>query len=261
MSQTIAVPTRATAPTSAPRAGVRRSDADGRFYLIAASAMLLFTAVGFRRFFQHGHTTPADAPVTAQIMPLVAAHGIAMFSWVVVFFVQSALVETGRRKLHMVLGPFALLLAGVVVILGAIVAAFSVHFNAAGYKHLGGAKAFLATMWIEMFAFGTFVALGWWWRRKPALHRPMMLLGTLVMQSGALSRCPYLGEIGARTRLNVWVPELLFGALLLVLNWSLSRTVNRALWLGYGVVVLAALLSVGIANTTAWNHLTSSIIP
>jgi hypothetical protein len=260
MSQTFAVPMRASARPAAPRAGVRRSDADRRFYLIAGGIILLITLVGFREFFLHGKTN-SGGRVTAQIMPLVVIHGMAMCAWVVLFFFQSALIQTGRRKLHISLGLLGVFLAATIVILGSVTAGLSVHYNPHEYDGLGGAKAFLATMWMEMLAFGTLVALGWWWRRKPALHRPMMLLGTLVMQSGALSRCPYLGEIGARTRLNVWVPELLFGALLLVLNWSLSRSVNRALWFGYGFVVLAALLSVGIANTTAWNHLTSSIIP
>jgi len=240
---------------------VRRTDADRRFYLIAASAMLLFTVVGFRRFFQHGRTTPGDAPVTAQIVALVVAHGIAMFSWVVVFFVQSALVQTGRRKLHMVLGPVAVGLAAVVVILGSMVAALSVHFHAVGYKNLGGAKPFLATMWMQMMVFGAFVALGWFYRRKPAVHRPMMLLGTLVMQSGSISRCPYIGRLTHTAPLYVWNAVLIFGAVLFLLQWALSRTANRAYLIGFAGVVLAALLSAAIGTSAAWAHLTASIVP
>lgn len=258
MSQTTAVPARAA--VSAQRTGVRHSDADRRFYLIAAIAMAFLTVVGFRQFFLHGRT-PGGKEVTAQILPLVVIHGIAMFAWIVLFLVQSALVQTGRRKLHMVLGPVGVGLAGVVVILGSIVAALSVHFNAAGYKNLGGAKPFLATMWMQMLAFGVFVGLGWWNRRKPAVHRPMMLLATLVMQSGSLARWPYIGTLSHRAPLYVWTPVLIFGALLFLLQWALSRTVNRAYLIGYAGIVLTALVSVFVGTSAGWAHLTAAIIP
>jgi hypothetical protein len=256
MSQTIAVPSR----VSAPSAAVRRSDADRRFYLIAASLMLFFTVVGFRQFLQHGHNS-VGGEVTAEIMPLVVVHGLAMFGWVVVFFLQTSLIQTGRRKLHMVIGPFAVALAAAVVILGSVVAGLSVHFNPAQYEGLGGAKPFLATMWMQMILFGGFVGLGWWYRRKAAIHRPMMLLATLVMQSGSMSRCPYFGALAHVAPLYVWNAVLIFGALLFLLQWALSRTANRAYLIGYAGIVLAAFLSAAIGTSPAWTRLTAAIIP
>jgi hypothetical protein len=74
------------------------------FYVIAASAILLATAVGFRGFYLHGKGV-GGADMTSQIVPLIVAHGLAMFSWVVLFFVQSLLILNGNRRLHMVIGP------------------------------------------------------------------------------------------------------------------------------------------------------------
>ena len=65
--------------------------------------MLIFTAGGFRNFYLHGRAPWGG--MTSQIMPLIVAHGLAMSGWVVVFLVQSSLIVSGRRRLHVVIGP------------------------------------------------------------------------------------------------------------------------------------------------------------
>ncbi len=56
----------------------RRYNRDQWFYLTAAALMLISTAGGFRRFYLHGKAPWGD--MTAQIVPLVIAHGVAMSS-------------------------------------------------------------------------------------------------------------------------------------------------------------------------------------
>ena len=78
--------------------------------------------------------------MTHQIVPLIIAHGLAMSGWVVLFLVQSILILTGRRRLHMVIGPLGGVLAAAIVILGATVAPLSVHFSPQIYVSLGGPR-------------------------------------------------------------------------------------------------------------------------
>jgi hypothetical protein len=105
--------------------GVLRSDRP--FYVIAASTMLFLTLVGFRNFFLHGKGFGGE--ITGSIYALVIAHGTAMTAWVVVFLIQSVLISKGNRRLHMTIGSLGAIVAGAVVILGAVVAPLSVHFN------------------------------------------------------------------------------------------------------------------------------------
>ena len=66
-----------TVPTAASAAHVRRAHRSDRlFYVIAASLMLISTAEGFRNFYLHGRAPWGS--MTAQIMPLIVAHGLAM---------------------------------------------------------------------------------------------------------------------------------------------------------------------------------------
>ena len=81
----------------------RRFKRDRLFYVIAGSLMLFFTAGGFRNFYLHGRAPWGE--MTSQIVPLIIAHGLAMSGWVILFLVQSILILTGRRRLHLVIGP------------------------------------------------------------------------------------------------------------------------------------------------------------
>ena len=255
MAKTMAVAT----PASAAKITESRINADHLFYVVAAGLMLIFTVGGFRNFYLHGRAPWGE--MTNQIIPLVIAHGLAMSGWVILFLVQSILILTGRRQLHMVIGPLGGVLAAAMVILGTMVAPLSVHFSPQVYATLGGPRPFLATMFVQMLSFGTLVGIGLVYRRRPQIHRPMMLLGTIVIQSGALGRFPYIENLAAFPPLYVWGPVLLFGGLLFVLQWAMSRTPNRWYLIGYAGMVMASFLSVAVGHTALWNRMVSTLAP
>jgi len=248
----------ATTPASAAKNAERRINADRLFYVVAAGMMLIFTAGGFRNFYLHGK--PPFGDMTRQIIPLIIARGLAMSGWVVLFLVQSILILTGHRRLHLVIGPFGGVLAAAIVILGATVAPLSVHFNPQLYVS-PGPKAFLAIMFVEMLSFGTLVGIGLVYRRRPEIHRPMMLLATIVIQSGALGRLPYIDKLADFPPLYVWRPVLLFGASLVALQWGMSRTPNRWYLTGYAGMVMASLISIAMGHSALWNRIASIFVP
>src|SRR5262249_18063081 len=117
------------------------------FYLVAACLLFLIVAMGFQQFYLHGKAT-GGSPITQQIVQLVFLHGILMSTWIVVFFLQSSLIVSGNRKLHMSLGVAGVVLAACLVIVGLATAIASVHYNPDGYKHIWGARRFLSLMLI-----------------------------------------------------------------------------------------------------------------
>jgi len=249
-----------TVPALAPAEQISRVPRTDRlFYVVAASLMLISTAEGFRNFYLHGRAPWGN--MTAQIMPLIVAHGLAMSGWVILFLVQCLLIRTGRRRIHLVIGPLGGVLAAAIVILGSTVAPLSAHFSPQIYADLGGARAFLASMWAQMLSFGTFVGIGLVYRRRPEIHRPMMLLATVVIQSGALGRCPYIENIAVMAPLYVWGPVLLLGGLLFLLQWGMSRSANRWYLMGYAGMVLASFASVSVGSSALWNRMVSAIVP
>lgn len=138
--------------------------------------------------------------------PLVIAHGLAMFSWVILFSLESLFILNGNRQLHMCIGVAGAVLAGIMVILGSATGTLSAR-NPVPYQMLGGNRFFLATLLGEMVCLGTLVATAVIYRRRAEIHRPMRLQASLMFK-------PPLYVMG---------PRLALGALFLVLHWGMTR--------------------------------------
>jgi hypothetical protein len=221
--------------------------------------MLVATAVGFRAFLAHGKGF-GGGEITRQIVPLVVVHGLAMLSWIVLFLVQSVFILKGNPRLHMRIGVGGAVLAGVMVPLGSVSAILSARYNPELYQYFGGPRFFLATMLGEMLSFGTLVSVAVIYRRRPEIHRPMMLLASLMIISGSLGRCPYIGEFALMPPLYVLGPALALGALLLVLQLGMTRALNRWYAFGYGAMVLASCLFIVIGHSALWNRIARAIL-
>jgi hypothetical protein len=227
----------------------------------AAGLMLVITAVGFRFFILHGKGL-GGGEITKQIVPLIVAHGFAMFGWVVLFFVQSVFILVGNRRLHMVIGPAGAVLAAAIVILGSTVASLSVHFNPSLYQPFGGARFFLALMFGEMLTFGGLVATGMLYRRRAEIHRPMMLLATALITGAALGRVPYMADLlGTVAPLYQHNLTLSLGALLFLLHWAMTGRADRWFAASYAGLGLACLATVAVGNTAQWNQIAGLMVP
>jgi len=249
----------AATQSQAQSAIVRTVRSERLFYVVAGSVMLIATVVGFRSFLAHGKAFGGE--ITRQIVPLVVVHGVAMFSWISLFLVQSIFILNGNRRLHMRIGVVGAVLAGAIVILGSATAILSTRHNPESYHLLGGARFFLATMLGEMLAFGTLVAIAIVYRRRAEIHRPMMLLASLMIISGSLGRCPYIGNFAIMPPLYVLGPALVLGALFLVLQWALIRAVSRWYALGYSAVVVASLIFIVVGHSSLWNEIAGAVAP
>src|SRR6185295_15263830 len=224
------------------------------FYVIAGSVMLVATAVGFRLFLVHGKGF-GGAEITPQIVPLVAVHGLAMFSWIILFLVQSIFILNGNRRLHMRVGVGGAVLAAFMVPLGSFTAILSTRHNPEMYQGLGGGRFFLATMLGEMLSFGVLVAVAVIYRRRSEIHRPMMLLASLMIISGSLGRCPYIGDFAAMPPLYVLGPALVLGALFLALRWGMTRTFDRWYGIGYSAIAIASCIFIAVGHSALWNRI------
>jgi len=239
---------------------VRIQQSERLFYVVAGSAMLIATVVGFRLFLAHGKGF-GGGEITRQIVSLVVVHGLAMFSWIILFLMQSIFILNGNRRLHMRVGVAGAVLAGAMVILGPAVAILSARLNPGVYQPLGGARFFLATMLGEMLAFGTLVVTAVVYRRRAEIHRPMMLLASLMIISGSLGRCPYIGAFALMPPLYVLGPALVLGAVFLVLQWGMTRAVSRWYAFGYSAVVIASFIFIAVGHSSAWNQIAGTIVP
>lgn len=119
-------------------------------------------------------------------------HGIVFSGWVVFFVFQSALVRTRNVRLHRTIGWFGAGLASVMTVLGSSTAIVMDRFNFVHF-HDPGAKTFFAIQLLDMVSFTTCFWLAVYWRKKPELHRRLILIATCVLLAAAFARFPQMG--------------------------------------------------------------------
>lgn len=239
----------------ATRAPITRERAERVFYLLSAGFLLVIVAMGFQQYYLHGRASNGG-PVTQKIAPLVFLHGIAMSTWIILLVVQSGLIVRGNRKLHMSLGVVGAVLAAFLVILGLTAAITSVHYNPDGYKDIWGARRFLSLMLTNILGFGVLAGIGLKYKRRPEVHRPMMLLATLFVAGPAgffripLIIGPIMGAI--HTILAPWVPMLVLGVLLVLIKWLVTGSWDRYFAAGFVGIILVCVLQFFVANSAWW---------
>lgn len=119
---------------------------------------------------------------------LIHIHGAIMTLWMVLLFVQTALVSARRVKWHMSLGLFGFGLAVAMVIIGPIAATDSLRRGAAP---LGlDALTFYIIPLTSIFIFGVLAFFAYRYRRQPAVHKRLILIATIGIIDAAVGRWP-----------------------------------------------------------------------
>lgn len=253
-----------TLPETEPRRSVRRPTDPARpLYAAVAALLLVITFVGFQQFYLHGRAYPAHE-MPPPIKGLLMAHGLLMTGWMVLFLVQSLLIVGGNRRLHMSLGWVGTVLAAGIVILGVRTPIATTRVEPDIVLWGLHRKQFTAIPINIILLFGVFVAVGVWQRRRPEIHRPMMLLGTLGITTAAADRITGLPGLYASTVWGTWFgpffPILVIGAVFLVVKSVLARSFDRWFALGYAVLSVACAAIMAVAPTPFWDRVISHLI-
>ncbi|MGH9728195.1 MAG: hypothetical protein ACRD33_02000 [Candidatus Acidiferrales bacterium] len=159
------------------RFGAVKSD-----FLWVALASALVALAGFARtfylkFFFHTPSLPV----------LVWLHGLVMTLWLLVFIAQTWLIRSHRVGLHRRLGMLAVALAAIIVLLGETLTINAVRRE--GQMHqIGPFHYLLGINTVNLLLFGIFVGLGFAARRRPEVHKRLMVLAALNLLAPAVAR-------------------------------------------------------------------------
>ena len=136
------------------------------------------------------HFRGAPPPLILYIHVLVSS------SWLVMFIVQSALVRNHNIRLHRRLGLWGLALGTVVAVVG-LVTVYVMRWRDIESGGGTGAVAFLSIPLDSLASFAVPFFLAAWWRKRPEIHRRLMLLATCTLTFAASARIPAVGDAGA----------------------------------------------------------------
>jgi hypothetical protein len=225
---------------------------DRFFYSAAGAIFLVLTVLGFQQYIFHGKHVDGSAIAPAMLVTVIL-HSSAIFAWFVMFFVQALLISTHNRRVHMTLGWGVVGIAALIVVTGSLVALRSIRVTPEQVIFDWPGAQFLLVMWTEIALFAVFVTIGVLNRTRPRIHRPMMLMASLVIVSGATARIAQVGAIfGYHHWIGIFGPVVTLGVLLLAVRAAMTRSFDRPFAMGLGVFAVVTLIAGRLAVTNMW---------
>lgn len=180
---------------------------------------------------------------------LIHVHGAIMTLWMIILFVQTALISAHKVKWHMSLGLFGFSLAVLMVIIGPIAATDSLRRGAAP---LGlDALTFYIIPLTSIFVFGVLAFFAYRLRRQPAAHKRLILIATIGIIDAAVGRWP-IAFFEHYPKAQDLVP---FAFLLAIMVYDLAtqrKVLKSTLWASLFLIVIH-LIRVPIGFTPAWH--------
>jgi hypothetical protein len=215
------------------------------FFLSMAAFMTLLVFVGFAPTYYLA--ARFDGPA---LTPLVHVHGVVFTLWMLLFITQTSLVATRRVALHRRLGLAGAVLAPVMIVVGALTMIASAARGQTPLPEIPP-LAFMAIPAVDIAVFTILVAAGLAMRRRPAVHKRLMLLATVGMMAPAIARLPF-------AFIETYGPLAFFPLMdLLVLacfvfDWRTTGRIHGATLFGALIIVASQPLRLALAQTEAW---------
>lgn len=219
-----------------------------RFFLWMGLVILIAVFIGFSRtwFFQPWNGAPA-LPASLHL------HGLVAVTWILVFLIQTVLVDRNLVGFHRRLGVFGAVVA-ILLAISSILVSIEITIS---HGRTVEAIDRMGLVFVVVLTFLFLVGMGVWFRRNPASHKRYMLLATVQAATPAIGRFP--------------VPEpfqipcaasLIMLLLVSVIIYDL-RTLGRvhvATIFGVTVVVLSIPGRLLLGTTELWTRFATQIV-
>jgi uncharacterized membrane protein len=153
------------------------------FYLWTATAMSATVLAGFWLTY----FGPLSRGTYPKVSPLVHLHGLSFFGWYALLIAQAGLIRSRRLTTHRTIGLASIVLGAIMITVGLIVSTVQVD-GALGPD----GDPFWGLMGLPIFSiwmlFAGFYAAAIVCRRRPAVHKRLMLLASAAALSAATFR-------------------------------------------------------------------------
>lgn len=232
-------------PVNPPRSG-RRS----YFYLVVPVALLAIALIGFWPQY-YGRLLAGTALDSGASHRLVAVHSSLFLGWLAILFAQAMLIRRGRVDLHRRFGPLLATYGYGAASIGAFAGLQLAAWRVTRGGALDDAAIFVAAPLLDMALFAGFLTAAIVYRRRPEIHRTLMLFAAYSFAFIGLVR--YLARIPGALE-NIWLGTvLLIAPILACIGWEYAtRRRVHVVWLFGLVAFTGRLLVEALASLPAW---------
>lgn len=221
-----------------------------RVFLPAALVGTILAVVGFWRTY----FGPLIAG-TVHEPTIIHIHAAVMVTWLALFIAQVWFAASGRVRLHLSVGPWVMGYGVVVVVAGLL--AISEAFAA----RLATGDVFGAQRWLfgtlrDVTFFVPFLAAGWVYRKRPEIHKRVMLVATTILVLPAVSRMTFLGAPVALWKFMLVWPLPVY--LAMVHDYRTKRRVHAVYVIGIAAMLTMRLV-LPLSRSAAWQAVAAHI--
>ena len=174
-------------------------------------------------------------------------HGAVFMGWMGLFAAQVSLVAAGHTRLHRRLGVFGMAYGVVLLLVGLTVSFYApaMHIRSGAWD-LDAAASFLMLPLGDMALFAGLFGAAVRYRRKPEVHKRLMLLATVAIVFAAVSRrIPYEQPW---MFLAIWLAPV---AAAMASDWRTHGRVHRVYLVGLAILV-AGFARIFVRETELW---------
>lgn len=127
---------------------------------------------------------------------VIHLHGAVFSGWMVLLLAQVSLVASGRVRLHRQIGNIGIAYGVVVLALGLVVSFVApvLHVRA-GEWTVDRAAGFLLLPLVDMVLFGGFFGAAVAYRRRPEIHKRLILAATVALAFAAVARMSFASPL------------------------------------------------------------------
>jgi hypothetical protein len=222
-------------------AALPRTRAPRRLYVGLALLAIAIVVAGFwRTYFGPLLAGTVDAP------SIIHFHAAIYVGWLAIFLTQVVLAATGRVAAHMKLGRIAIGY-GVLVIAAGLLAAFGMFVLRVRAGEAADAQSRLVGPLLDMLVFAPVFAAAIYYRRRPELHKRLMIVATTALLIAAVGRIPFPADLRRPLVYLLWTSPILVA---MAHDFWRQRRVHPVYLLGLVVLVLEGPVSRRIIGTS-----------
>jgi hypothetical protein len=220
------------------------------FYLSMIGAIWAVTFVGFGRSIFLRPFFPAFAAGHTPHEPYFYVHGALFFAWLALLATQGGLISARRVSTHRTLGIAGFVMVPLMVLVAGFGALIAAHRPTGFVDVPVPPLQFLTTPWANLVVFGTLCGLGLALRRDPQTHKRLMLLGTIAIAEGSVSRIP-IDAISSSPQAVFWLTAA-FVIPMVAWDFASRRRIHPATLWGGLMMALQGPVRDFVATTGPW---------
>ncbi len=234
----------------------QRRFADKWFFTVVALAMIALCLAAFLPSLVHGNARRAP------LSPLAIAHGIVFSAWLLLFLVQSVLIGTRRVAVHRTLGWAGALLIALTLPLAYAITIEMIRrgFDLSGDLRIDhDARPESIFAFNDLLVFGVLAVAALAYRRKPEIHKRLMLFANIVLMPAPLAHLiGHTPRLAAMPPGIVMVPIALFVVAAVARDLWRTRRVHPLTWVLAIIQLVSGPLEAGLIGPSAgWRSFAS----